>query len=148
MPSPGANTIESDLFPLKYTVEGGHKTEIMAGWSTATRLSSALDAGWTSVSPSTASSMETAITSEFDDLSEEKGYGVGFLKAIGVGIDQETKAWVDSWNASKQAHEYEVTADKINAAILAATPITSNAVTALSLAVSIMFAGHFEQNAG
>ncbi len=146
MPSPGVDDIRSELFPVKFTVEGGYKTQIDENSAMASRLSAALDAGWVAAIPSTPTTMTTAITTEFADISATgHGKGHGFLLAIGMGIDQEVTAWAGSWDTTTGKHKHKVESSKIHAAILKASPTQSNAVTALSNAVAAMFASNFSQ---
>ena len=111
MPSPGQSAIADIIGAKTYTVEGDFATQFNVDGTFVQKLSTALDSGWTSESPSTPTSMATAFTSELDGYLS--GQGMQFLDCVAAGIDQETADWVLSWNSETQVHTYIVTAASI-----------------------------------
>lgn len=148
MPSPGIPTLKNALtFP--YTVEGGFATSMKYDSEVNDKLATAMHIGWTSSSPTTPTTMETAISAEFSSYVQTSGpYGTGWqhLLCLGIGIDEEIAAWVSSWNGT--VHTFTVTAASIESRIKACFPWSSNATDAIAQAVSQAFATYFEQEVG
>lgn len=145
MPSPGKTAIANSLGNKPYTVEGGFSVTFKQQGDMVQKLSTALDNGWTSATPSTTTTMATAIINEFTLVT---GNGLVFLTALGTGIDNETSKWAASVNPLTTLHTYAPTAPAIVTAIMAASPVQSAGALALAELVSNIFIANFEQEAG
>lgn len=145
MPSPGASSIASAIGTVSYTVEGGFDTEIKEGSMVVQKLAAGMHTGWTSATPSAVSTMAATIPAAFSGFVVD---GLGFLTAIGTGIDAETTKWAASWNASSAKHLYVPNSASIMAAIQGASPLWSAACTALAQAATDAFLADFVQEGG
>jgi hypothetical protein len=145
MPSPGTETIATEIGNKTYTVEGGFDVEFKTLGDTVQKLSTAINAGWTSAAPTTVTTMAITITAEF---TQTAGIGLAFLIALGTGIDAEVTNWAASFNSITSLHTYAPTALTITSAIMAASPIQSAGAIALAEVVSDIFIANFEQEAG
>lgn len=146
MPSPGKSAIADIIGAKTYTVEGEFATQFNVDGTFVQKLSTALDSGWTSVSPSTTTSMATAFTSELDGYLS--GQGKQFLDCVAAGIDQETADWVLSWNSETQIHGYTVTAASIVSHIKDCAPLWSSGAQAIAQVCADAFMSGFGQEAG
>lgn len=145
MPSPGKTAIEKELAKLTYTVEGGFPVKFIQSGYLVQNLSTALNTGWTSASPTTITTMATAISQQFNTF---RGQGLTFVIALGTGIDTETAKWAASFKPLPNIHSYAPTVQSTIAAILAASPIQSAGIIALTNAVATLFIDNFEQEIG
>lgn len=144
MPSPGTSAIENAIAGTTFDVEG-ETTEFKAGSLLVVQLGSAIDAGWTSSSPAAPTTMAASFAATFTNLV---GPGLVAMNAIASGIDQETAAWVASFNPLTGLHAYAPTATAIKSKILAACPVSSNGMTALAQAVADAFIDGFDPTVG
>ncbi|NVK42110.1 MAG: hypothetical protein HWE39_12790 [Oceanospirillaceae bacterium] len=144
MPSPGTAAIEQAIAGTQFDVEG-ETTEFKEGSLIVVQLGRAIDAGWTSASPSTSTTMAATFASEFSNVA---GVGLTAMNAIATGIDQEVAAWIASFNPVAGVHAYAPTAASIKSKILAASPVSSNGMTALAQAVADAFIDGFDPMVG
>lgn len=145
MPSPGAASIAATIGAKAYTVEGGYATQFVDPSSFVTSLSVAMDAGWTSASPTTATAMAAAFSAEFSSYS---GNGRTFIDCVASGIDDEVAAWVASWDVDLQVHTYTVNAASIVSRIMACSPVQSAGAQALAEVAADAFMSGFGQEVG
>lgn len=145
MPSPGKESIATEIGKKTYTVEGGFDVQFKTQSNTVQKLATAIDAGWTSSAPTTITTLANAITREFTQVS---GNGLANLIALGTGIDAEVTKWAASFNSLTSLHTYAPTAIAITTATMAASPIKSAGAIALSNVVADIFIANFEQEAG
>lgn len=146
MPSIGQSAIANILGAKTYTVEGGFNTQFNVNGTTVQKLATAIDAGWTSASPTTPTSMAASFAAEFS--SYLAGPGLVFIYCVAQGIDDETQAWADSWNPIPAVHAYTVNAASIVSRIMACSPVQSNGALAISEAVADAFMTGFGQEVG
>ncbi len=146
MPSPGSSSIAATIGAKTYTVEGGYNTQFIASSEYIQKLARALDVGWTSASPFVPTSMSAAFSGEF--VGYLAGQGQLFVNCIASGIDQETAAWVSSWNPIAQVHTYVVNAGSIVGHIMGCSPVQSNGARALAEVCADAFMGGFGQEVG
>lgn len=145
MPSPGASSIAATIGAKTYTVEGGFVTQFVNPSSFVTSLATAMDAGWTSATPTTATTMAAAFTAEFASYA---GNGRVFIDCVATGIDDETAAWVASWDSQASVHTYTVNAASIVSRIMACSPVQSAGAQALAEAAADAFMSGFGQEVG
>jgi hypothetical protein len=144
MPSTGKNTIAQKIGAATFLV-GDKSIEFKQDGEFVKLLSEAIDTGWISASPSVPTAMATSFAAS---LSHLQGDGLAAVQAIASGIDLETATWSASWNPLTVLHVYAPTAETINAAIMAASPVQSNGMTSLAQAVADAFMDGFEKEAG
>jgi hypothetical protein len=153
MPSPGASDIKDALnaatFSVTQTVAGETKT-IDCGFAddapVVVGLAAAIDAGWTSSSPATTTTMTATITAQFPNLASAPG--LAYLVAIGIAIDAETALWVASWNSTSAKHMYAPSKATTYAKYLAAVTNQYPGVNALANAAIDTFIAEFDPAAG
>lgn len=146
MPSPGQQSIATNIGDVPYSVEGGFETEIKQASMVVQKLATGMDTGWTSATPSTVSTMAQTIPAAFSGFVID---GLEFLTAIGTGIDTETALWAASWNSTSAKHLYAPESASIMAKIQAASPtVWSAGAQALAQAATNAFLAGFEQEVG
>lgn len=146
MPSPGQDAIATALGSKTYSVEGGFTTQFKKETTFIQKLATAMDAGWTSASPTTPTTMSNALNTEFTGYLV--GQGLLFVGCIGSSIDAETTAWADSWDSTAQVHTYTVSAPKIVIGIQNCAPLWSNGAQAIAEAAADAFMSGFGQETG
>lgn len=144
MPSIGSTEIANTIGQASFMV-ADKQIQFVSDSDFVTRLANAMDSGWISESPDTATNMEAAIGSEFTAYGQE---GLNSVKAIGTAIDAETAKWVASFDTNTSKHTYAPTAAVIQSAIIAAAPVKSNGMTALAEAVAQAFMSGFDPTQG
>lgn len=146
MPSPGQQSIATNIGDVPYSVEGGFETEIKQASMVVQKLATGIDSGWTSTSPSTVTTMAATIPAAFAGFVID---GLEFLTAIGTGIDAETALWAESWNPTSATHLYVPSSASIMEKIQAASPtVWSEGAQALAAAATSAFLSSFEQEVG
>lgn len=145
MPSPGASALQNELDDIAFVIHGEHSTVIKKTSSTIVSLAAAMDTGWTSATPATASTMVASFSIQFVALV---GDGLDFMHAVAAGIDGEVALWIASFNAITSVHEYIPGASDIEDAIKALSPIESDGSNALVEKISSVFADNFDGAAG
>lgn len=153
MPSPGQSAIATALGEATFDVEVTNEDDQTENRTQKfekdgvfiQQLATAIHTGWTSVTPSTVTTMVTVFENVFTNLL---GNGKNVVLAIAQGIDVEVAAWAASWDSTKAKHLYEPDADAIYDKIINAVPITSNGIEALAQAVADAFMAGFGQEAG
>lgn len=146
MPSIGAAAIASTIGAKSYTVEGGYPTQFVSSGAFVVKLANAIHAGWTSASPTTPTSMAASFSAEFAGYL--LGNGLLFVNCIASGIDDETAAWVASWQPIPAVHSYTVTAASMVSRMMACSPVVSNGSRALAEVVADAFMSGFGQETG
>lgn len=146
MPSPGQDAIATTLGSKTYTVEGGFNTQFKKETTFVQKLATAMDAGWTSASPSTPTAMSNAFTTEFTGYLN--GQGMLFVSCVASAIDAETTAWVNSWDSTAQVHTYTVSAANIVTGTQNCAPLWSNGAKAIAEAAADAFMSGFGQETG
>lgn len=146
MPSPGADAIAATIGAKAFVVEGGLDAKFAANGELVQRLAEAVDAGWTSATPTTPTSMGAAFDGVLGDYVA--GRGRQYIDCIADGIDQETADWVASWDTQAQAHTYVVNAASIVGRIQACAPLWSAGAQALAEAAAEAFMSGFVQEGG
>lgn len=169
MPTTGTDAIATKIgektFTVMTTPEGDVTTTFSPQSGFVKKLAAAIDAGWTSASPSTPTTMADAFTQEFllgDELAYLAGNGAMFVECIATAIDQETTAWAGSWISETAQHTYTVSESSIVARAESCTalatadpdaeppvpPFWSNGAKALAEAVAAAFVAGFLQEEG
>jgi hypothetical protein len=146
MPSTGATAIANVIGAKSYIVEGGFATLFINSGEFVLKLANAIHAGWTSVSPTTPTSMAASFALEFNGYLF--GNGLLFINCVATSIDDEIATWVASWNVLTSVHDYTVNAASIVSRIMVCTPVVSYGTRALAEAVADAFMSGFGQEAG
>jgi len=153
MPSPGQSTIATALGSTTFDVEAldanGETYTVAQQFNTDSefvqQLATAMHTGWTSVSPSTVTTMVATFEPTFNHLL---GQGKSVMLAIAQGIDAEVTLWAASWNSTRAEHEYAPDAASIYNQIQNSLPITSAGINAISQAAADAFMSGFEPTQG
>ncbi|MCW8965371.1 MAG: hypothetical protein OQK82_01590, partial [Candidatus Pacearchaeota archaeon] len=122
-------------------------TQFVETYPTTQKLAAAIDAGWTSASPTTATTMAASFSAEFAGYLFP-GIGQTFIYCIASGIDAEIAAWVASWDTLAQIHTYPPNAASIISRIMACSPVQSAGAQAIAEAVADAFMAGFGQEVG
>ncbi len=147
MPSPSASVLRTEL-AVPFTVEGGFNTNIVLGGEFNTRMASGMDTGWTSATPTTPSSFQSAILAAFSGYTLGAGQGLNWITCIGTELDAEVDLWIASWQVIPMVHTYVPSAGSIIGRIQSCELFTSNARTALDQTIADTFIKYFEQEVG
>ena len=151
MPSPGASIITTGISSVSFTLEQrGSSVSFNPAGEFPLKLGNAMHTGWTSISPSTVTTMIPAFTAEFATYMVAGGYGKIFMiDAVATGIDAEVAQWAGSWQSIPQVHTYAPTALSIKNTILGLySGPHSNGVIAICTAIGNTFAQYFVVDPG
>lgn len=146
MPTPGQSAIATFIDAKTFTVEGGFATQFNGDAPFVQKLATALDAGWTSASPMTPTTMAEHFDTEFNGYLT--GQGLLFLGCIASAIDDETAAWAASWDSQAQVHTFAVSSVGIVGRIQECAPLWSNGAQAVAQVTADAFMSDFDQEAG
>lgn len=151
MPSPGTTTLKTGLASQSFILESvGGTLNFNPEGEFIQKLANAIHTGWTSISPSTPTTMVTSFTSEFASYMMAGSLGKLFMiDSVAQGIDNEVQQWVSSWDSFLQIHSYSPNGTSIKNRILSLyTGPHSNGVIALCTTIGNTFAQYFVTDPG
>lgn len=150
MPSPGIESIKQILGTTKITVNG-FNTGFNKQGEVIVRLATATHNGWGSLYPTTVSTVEESIITEFTGYIKSGWEGFEYIKCLGRGIDIEIQSWVNSWDTNTSTHTYNPSSGSIFNQILScihAIPIIYHHTHPLPQALADAWMNGFVQEGG
>lgn len=152
MPSPGSSTIQAEIETVTFKIKGANgeviSQEIATGSNLSTGMGIGMDKGWTCAHPTTPSTFTTEIPAAFWFSNSN---GSCWLKAIGLGLDDEVDKWIASYVSASDTHTYFPEIGSIMSFIqsnYSCGPGWSNAMDAVAYQCAETFVSYFVQDKG